>query len=86
MDADVSLTLQYTVIAIAVVVSVWVVFRRQAPNAARRLRVVLALPLVREGRPAWLRALGRRLAPAPASTQADGCGSCNSCDPAGSPR
>jgi hypothetical protein len=82
MSPQLSLTLQYVVIALAVVVSAWVVFRKQAPDAARRLRIALALPLVREGRPAWLRALGKRLAPVPASS-ADGCGGCNDCAPRG---
>lgn len=80
MDASLSLTLQYAVIAIAVLVSAWVVFRRQAPNAARRLRIAIALPLVREGRPEWLRAFGRKIAPAPKNA-ADGCGiACGGCD------
>lgn len=78
MDATLSLALQYAVIAIAVLVSAWVVFRKQAPNAARRLRIAIALPLVREGRPAWLRALGKRIAPP--SKAADGCGGCSGCD------
>lgn len=73
-----SLALQYAVIAVAVLVSAWVVFRKQAPGAARRLRIALALPLVREGRPAWLRALGKRIAPAPKA--ADGCAGCDGCD------
>lgn len=79
MDASLSLALQYIVIAVAVLASAWVVFRKQAPNAARRLRIALALPLVREGRPAWLRAIGKRLAPAPAAGT-DGCGGCSGCD------
>lgn len=80
MDASLSLTLQYAVIAVAVLVSAWVVFRKQAPNAARRLRIALAVPLVREGRPEWVRALGRKIAPAPKSA-ADGCGAaCGGCD------
>lgn len=78
MDTTLSLALQYIVIAVAVLVSVWVVFRKQAPNAARRLRIALALPLVREGRPGWMRALGRWIAPP--SKVADGCGSCSGCD------
>lgn len=82
MSPQLSLTLQYVVIALAVVVSAWVVFRKQAPGAARRLRIALALPLLREGRPAWLRAFGKRLAPMPASA-ADGCGGCNGCAPRG---
>lgn len=78
MDASLSLALQYIVIAVAVLVSVWVVFRKQAPNAARRLRIALALPLVREGRPGWMRAVGKWIAPP--SKAADGCGGCSGCD------
>ena len=73
-----SLAVQYVVIAIAVTVSAWVVFRKQAPGAARRLRIALALPLVREGRPAWLRAFGKRIAPVPKA--AAGCAGCDACD------
>lgn len=73
-----SLALQYAIVAAAVVVSAWVVFRKQAPGAARRLRIALALPLVRDGRPAWLRALGKRIAPAPKA--AGGCNGCDGCD------
>ena len=83
MDASLSLTLQYAVIAIAVLVSAWVVFRKQAPNAARRLRIAIALPLVREGRPGWVRAIGRWIAPP--SKAVDGCGGCSGCDE-GSPK
>ena len=79
MDASLSLTLQYAVIAIAVLVSAWVVFRKQAPNAARRLRIAIAVPLVREGRPGWMRALGKWIAPV--SKAVDGCGGCSGCDP-----
>jgi len=73
-----SLALQYAIVAAAVLVSAWVVFRKQAPGAARRLRIALALPLVRDGRPAWLRALGKRIAPAPKA--AGGCSGCDGCD------
>lgn len=78
MDASLSLALQYVVIAVAVLVSAWVVFRKQAPNAARRLRIALAVSLLREGRPAWLRAMGRWIAPP--SKASDGCGGCSGCD------
>lgn len=84
MSPQLSLTLQYILIALAVTVSAWVVFRKQAPNAARRLRIALALRLLREGRPAWLRAFGKRIAPAP-NASADGCGGCNSCETGKSP-
>lgn len=73
-----SLALQYAIVAAAVLASAWVVFRKQAPGAARRLRIALALPLVRDGRPAWLRALGKRIAPAPKA--AGGCNGCDGCD------
>ena len=79
MSAPLSLTVQYIVIALLVIVSAWVVFRKQAPAAARRLRIALALPLVREGRPAWMRALGKRIAPVPKATVGD-CGGCDGCD------
>ena len=51
------LALQYAVIAAVVALSAWMVLRRQFPAAARRLRVALAVPLVRDGRPAWMRSL-----------------------------
>jgi hypothetical protein len=79
MDTSLSLALQYAVIAVAVLVSAWVVFRKQAPNAARRLRIAIAVPLVREGRSGWMRAVGKWIAPA-AKASADGCGGCSGCD------
>jgi hypothetical protein len=81
MSPQAALALQYLIVAIAVAVSAWVVFRKQAPNAARRLRIALALPLVREGRPAWLRGLGRWIAPA-AQDAAGACAGCTGCEPA----
>ncbi len=83
MSPSLSLTLQYVAIALAVIVSAWVVLNKQFPDLARRLRIALALPLVREGRPAWLRRLGKRIAPAPRSG-ADACGGCSSCEIGGS--
>jgi hypothetical protein len=79
MSPHIPLMLQYVVIAVAVTISAWVVLNKQCPGLARRLRVALALPLVREARPAWLRAFGRRIAPSP-KAGADACGACNSCD------
>jgi hypothetical protein len=75
-----ALLIQYLVIAVATLVSAWVVANKQFPNATRRLRTSLALPLVREGRPEWLRAWGRRIAPAPSGGVA-ACGGCSSCGP-----
>ena len=70
---------QYIVVALAVVISVVVVARKQFPEGVRRLRIACALPLLREGRAPWLQALGRRLAPAPRFA-GDSCGGCNGCD------
>ncbi len=77
---DASLALQYAVIAVAVLASAWVAARRLFPAGVRRLRVALALPLLRESRPAWLRRLGRWIAPAPSAPGA-ACGGCDGCDP-----
>ncbi|MGY1459028.1 MULTISPECIES: DUF6587 family protein [unclassified Luteimonas] len=73
------LVLQYVVVAVVVALSAMMVLRRQFPAAARRMRVALAIPMVREGRPAWLRAVGRRIAP-PVLAGGAGCGSCGGCD------
>lgn len=74
------LALQYAVIAVAVVASAGVVMQRQFPNATRRLRIACALPLLRDGAPAWIRGVGRWIAPAGVAA-ASHCGSCDSCGP-----
>ncbi|WP_206860959.1 DUF6587 family protein [Lysobacter changpingensis] len=77
---DAGLLVQYAIIAVAVIASAWFVAKRQFPNAVRRLRVAVAVPMVRDGRASWLQKLGRRIAPAAMSN--DGaCGGCNSCGP-----
>ncbi len=77
---DAGLLAQYAVIAVAVLVSAWFVAKKQFPNAVRRLRIAIAIPLVRDGRAAWLQKIGRWVAPA--SALSDGsCGGCNSCGP-----
>ena len=75
---DASLLLQYLVVALAVLASVAVVMRKQFPNATRKLRIAVALPLLRDGRPAWLRALARKIAP-PGQGGGKDCGGCNGC-------
>ena len=72
------LVLQYVLVAIAVALSAWFVARRQFPDASRRLRLALALPLVRAGRPGWAQGLGRWIAPVPAKG-ASACGGCDDC-------
>jgi hypothetical protein len=79
-----SLLLQYVVIGLAVLASALHVANSRFPAGVRRLRVSMALPLLREGRPTWLRALGRRIAPSPSAMAATGCGGCNSCGSEGS--
>lgn len=74
-----ALALQYVVIALAVTASAWVALRTVFPVAARRARIACAAPLLREGRPPWLHALARRIAPP--STGAAACGGCTSCEP-----
>ena len=63
-------------VALIVALAFAYVVHARAPAFSRRLRVALAVPMVREGRPAWLRALGRRLAPPRA---AGGCAGCDGC-------
>lgn len=75
---DASLLLQYVVIAVAVLISAWVVMKKQFPRTLRKVRVAMALPLLREGRAGWLRRIGRVIAPEPASAGGD-CGGCNGC-------
>lgn len=76
---SVSLAVQYIIIAVAVLVSAWVVAKKQFPGSTRKLRVAMALRLLHESRPAWQRALGRRIAP-PGSVGAAACGGCTGCD------
>ena len=75
-----SLFLQYAVIAVAVLLSAWVVAKKQFPGSVRRLRVSLALPLLREGRPSWMRAIGLRVSRV-AQAGDTACGGCDNCGP-----
>jgi hypothetical protein len=76
-----SLLLQYLVIALAVLASAWVVARKQFPGGVRRLRIALAVPLVRDGRSGWLRRVGLAIAPTGLAGGGDGCGGCDNCGP-----
>ena len=70
---------QYLVITLVATISVVIVARSQFPAATRKLRIAIALPLLREGMPGWTKSLGRRLAPVPRGG-GTGCGGCDSCD------
>ncbi|MCW5567144.1 MAG: hypothetical protein KIS84_02810 [Dokdonella sp.] len=76
---DASLALQYAIIAVAVLFSAWAAAKKLFPAGVRRLRVAMALPLLRESRPGWLRWLGRMIAPEPSASGA-ACGGCDGCD------
>ncbi len=75
-----SLLLQYLAIALAVLASAWVVANKQFPGSVRKLRVAVALPLLREGKPRWLHRVGRWVAPEPVGGS-PACGGCNHCGP-----
>ena len=77
---ETGLLLQYVVIALAVVVSAWVVMKKQFPGTVRKARGAIALGLVKPQRAAWLQALGRKIAP-PATGGGGACGGCDSCGP-----
>ena len=76
---DGGLLAQYGVIALAVLASAVFVARKQFPGAVRRLRIALAIPLVRDGRAPWLRRIGGAIAP-PGQGAGGSCGGCNGCD------
>ena len=78
---DAGLLLQYLVVAIAVVASAGFVLRSQFPHLLRRLRIALALPLLRQSRRPWQQSLGRWIAPAATRVGAGSCGGCDGCGP-----
>lgn len=73
-----SLSLQYAVIAVAVLLALVFVWRTRLPASWRRMRIGIAIPLLREGRPAWMKRIGRAVAPASALASGE-CGGCNGC-------
>jgi len=74
------LLLQYVVVVLIVMVSAWVVLKKQFPGTVRKARGAIALGLVKPQRAAWLQALGRKIAPS-ASGGGGACGGCDSCGP-----
>jgi hypothetical protein len=78
---DLPLWLQYLVVGAVVLVALWIFLKKQVPGALRGARLALAAPLVRDGRPAWLRALARRIAPPGSAPGASACGGCDNCGP-----
>ena len=80
MAAGTGIALQHAAVGALVVASTWTVLRHQFPMLAHRLRIALALPLVRDGRPRWMRALGLHIAPR-GDNMATACGGCRGCAP-----
>ena len=72
------LALQYAVIGVAVLLAAAFVWRTRFSGSWRRTRIALALPLLREGRPLWMRKFGRFIAPASALASGE-CGGCGGC-------
>ena len=80
----VGMLLQYMVIALAVILSVGFLAKRQWPGPVRRLRIVCALFLLRDQRRTIRRKLGRWIAPPPlgnAGACGTGCGGCGTTPP-----
>ncbi|WP_428992198.1 DUF6587 family protein [Pseudoxanthomonas suwonensis] len=78
MTLDLPIGLQYAIVAAVVLVALWIFVRKQLPGPLRKARIALATPLVRDGRPAWMRALARRIAPP--SNGGTGSSACGGCD------
>ena len=75
------LLLQYIAIAVACAASLAFVLQKQWPQGVRRARIACALPMLRQARPAWMRKLGKWIAPAAAAGGAgcdSGCDGCSS--------
>ena len=81
---NMSMLVQYIVIALAVMLSGGYVMQKQWPEQLRRARIVCAIPLLRDGRAAWVRSIGRIIAPAPRLAGEGGCAGCNDCGSASS--
>ena len=81
MTLELPLWLQYLVVGVIVAAALWIFARKQLPGTLRRARLALAAPLVRDGRPEWMRSLARRIAPPSNGGSASACGGCDNCGP-----
>lgn len=70
-----SLVLQYVIIALLVLASALYVLQHRAPQFTRKLRVAVAVRLLRVQRPLWLHTLARRIAPP--TSKVGGCDGCS---------
>ena len=71
--------LQELIVGVLVLGAAAFVLHDRAPALSRRLRVALAVPLVRDRRPGWVRRVGRWIAPPRLAS--NGCGGCSGCEP-----
>ena len=77
-----SLLLQYVIIGLVVLISVLIVVRKLAPKFSNRWLAAASIRFNRQGRPVWVRAIGRRLQPKEATGDcSDGCATCGACGP-----
>lgn len=77
-----SLLLQYVVIGLAVLYSVWLVLRKLAPKLTNRWMAAASIRYNQPRRPAWVRKFGRSLQPKQATGDcSDGCATCGACGP-----
>lgn len=73
---------QTVIIALIVVISAYVAFRKLLPKTSTRIMARVSASLNRDGRSGAIRSIGRRVQPAAATGSCgDGCGSCGSCGP-----
>ncbi len=73
-------TLQWIIVAVAVLLALQFVIRKYFPAWIKRQRQTLAIALLREPGPEWRRRLGQRIAPPSTGSKAGGCDDCNGCD------
>jgi hypothetical protein len=77
-----SLLLQYVVIALAVLASMFIVLRKLAPKLTNRWMAAASIRYSKSERSAWVRVIGRRLQPKQATGDcSDGCSTCGACGP-----
>lgn len=75
-----TLAMQYLVVGVVVATSLMFVLQRQFPQTIRRLRVAVALRLLRPHCRGWQQRLGRWLAPPVRALQPGGCDGCSACE------
>ena len=77
-----SMGLQYVIVGLIVLASVFIVLRKLAPKLTNRWLAAGSIRFNRKDRPAWVRAFGRRLKPKEATGDcSDGCATCGACGP-----